>query len=81
MPAAKRQVITAVREHAVSLRCVCGLMQLGRSSYYYEVQPDHDGALRQWLRQRASQRRGYTPEADKQRPRGRGRAALEIRQA
>jgi putative transposase len=49
-----------VREHhAVSQRRACGLMQLPRSSYYYVAQPDHDEPLRQWLRQRAAQRRRF----------------------
>jgi putative transposase len=34
-------------------------MQLPRSSYYYVAQPDHDEPLRQWLRQRAAQRRRF----------------------
>jgi putative transposase len=49
-----------VREHhAVSQRRACGLMQLSRSSYYYVAQPIHDEPLRQWLRQRAAQRRRF----------------------
>jgi len=34
-------------------------MQLSRSSYYYVSQPTSDESLRQWLRQRAAQRRRF----------------------
>ena len=60
MPAAKRDVVTAVcQQHAVSRQRACGLMQLPRSSSYYQAQPRDDAALRQALREKAAQRRRF----------------------
>src|SRR5207253_2998725 len=59
-PAARRETVTAIREqHAVSRQRACGLMDLSRSSYYYQAQPRDDEPLRQALREKAAQRRRF----------------------
>jgi len=59
-PAAKRDVVTSVcAQHAVSRQRVCGLMQLSRSSYYYQARPADDEPLRQAIREKAAQRRRF----------------------
>ena len=53
-------MVTAVCEqHEVSHQRACGLMQLSRSSYYYQEQPRDDEPLRQALREQAARRRRF----------------------
>ena len=50
---------TPYRGRTVSHQRACGLMQLNRSSNYYQATPDDDEPLRQALRAKAAQRRRF----------------------
>jgi len=59
-PAEKRHAVDyAVVEHELSMTRACGLMRIGRSSYYYQVSPREDGALREALHTAAAMHRRW----------------------
>ena len=59
-PAARREAVEqACERFPISERRACGLMELGRSSYYYAGQPPDDEPLRAALRQAAAERRRF----------------------
>jgi putative transposase len=56
-PAPKREAVTFLAEgHAVSHRPACGLLELGRSTFYYVSRRKDDRALRMRLRELAAAR-------------------------
>lgn len=59
-PATRRQwVKDLVQVHRISERRVCGLIEIQRSSYYYQPKPRDDEAIRQRLRDLAFSRPRY----------------------
>jgi len=59
-PAARREAVAeACESFPISERRACGLMGLGRSSYYYEDRRPDDEPLRAALRQAASERKRF----------------------
>ena len=59
-PAARRKVVRHLSQSfRVSLRRACGLIELNRSSYYYESQPANDQELRRALRRWAFRHRRW----------------------
>jgi putative transposase len=56
-PAAKRAAVElAVKEHSISRRRACGLVEIQRSETYYEAKPRDDEPLRQKLKEKAAER-------------------------
>lgn len=59
-PAAKREAVQHARkEHDMSLRRACGLMEISMSSFYYKPKPRNDEALRTALKEAAAKRRRW----------------------
>lgn len=59
-PTAKKEVVTyLVKTYEVSIQRSCGLMQLKRSSYYYQETPRDDSGDRAALREVANRRRKW----------------------
>lgn len=59
-PAAKREAVQhAHKEHEISLRRACGLMEINMSSFYYKPKPRNDEALRAALKEAAAKRRRW----------------------
>ena len=55
----RRDVGYVIAEHGVSERRACKLLEMGRSSYRYEPQPDRNAALREELIRLARQKPRY----------------------
>ena len=53
------EVDYAVTEHDLNMTRACGLMKIGRSSYYYQASPRNDSALREALRTLAAMHRRW----------------------
>ncbi len=63
-PAARREAVEmAMKEHSISRRRACGLVDIQRSQTYYEARPQDDSALREKLKEKAAERPrfGYRP--------------------
>jgi len=59
-PAEKRRAVDhAVARHEISMKRACGLVEIGRSSYYYRVEPRSDEPLRQALKEVAATHRRW----------------------
>lgn len=48
-----------VESHKVSVRRACGVLEIRRSSFYYEPQPSDDGPLREAIQKMAKERRRW----------------------
>ena len=52
-----------VADHKVSARRACGVLNIRRSSFYYEPKPTDDGPLREAIQQVAKERRAEDSES------------------
>lgn len=51
--------VMAVEEHDLNMTRACGLMKIGRSSYYYQSEPRNDEQLRRALKEAAAEHRRW----------------------